>query len=118
MKRTKDTPALAERFPALRRLEARGVARQIPFIQQLSATECGAACLAMVLASYGKHVPLSDVRDMTGVNRDGVSARALVQTARWYGLRGRGVRLELEALPYLDKGTILHWEFAHFVVFK
>jgi ATP-binding cassette, subfamily B, bacterial len=34
----------------------------------------------------------------------------------WLG--GRGVRLELEALPYLAKGTILHWEFAHFVVFE
>ena len=109
---------LVERFPALRKLAAQGAARQIPFIQQLSATECGAACLVMVLASYGKHVPLSDVRDMTGAQRDGVSARTLLQAARHYGLRGRGVRVELEALPYLDKGTILHWEFAHFVVFE
>jgi ABC-type bacteriocin/lantibiotic exporter with double-glycine peptidase domain len=101
------TQALDERFPALHTLATPGAVRQIPFIQQLSATACGAACLAMVLAFYGKHVPISDVRDMTGVNRDGVSARALMQTARWYGLRGRGVRLELEALPYLDKGAIL-----------
>lgn len=87
-------------------------------MQQLAATECGAACLAMVLASYGKYVPLSDVREVTGANRDGASAQALVQAARWYGMRSRGVRLELEALPYLDKGAILHWEFAHFVVFE
>src|SRR5437899_671980 len=118
MKRTKDSQAFVDRFPALRKLEAKGVTRQIPFVQQLSATECGAACLAMVLAYYGKHVPLSDVRDVTGANRDGVNALALVRAARWYGLRGRGVRLELEALPYLAKGTILHWEFAHFVVFE
>jgi ABC-type bacteriocin/lantibiotic exporter with double-glycine peptidase domain len=109
---------LVERFPALRKLAAQDTTRRIPFIQQLSATECGAACLAMVLASYGKHVPLSDVRDMTSAQRDGVSARTLLQAARHYGLRGRGVRVELEALPYLDKGTILHWEFAHFVVFE
>src|SRR5262245_38544757 len=110
--------ALVERFPALRKLTAQGATRQIPFIQQLSATECGAACLAMVLASYGKHVPLSDVRDMAGTQRDGVSARTLLQVARYYGLRGRGVRVELESLSYLAKGTILHWEFAHFVVFE
>jgi ABC-type bacteriocin/lantibiotic exporter with double-glycine peptidase domain len=109
---------LVDRFPALRRLATQDATRRIPFIQQLSATECGAACLAMVLASYGKHVPLSDVRDLTGTQRDGVSARTLLQAARHYGLRGRGVRVELEALPYLDKGTILHWEFAHFVVFE
>jgi ATP-binding cassette subfamily B protein len=51
-------------------------------MQQLSATECGAACLAMVLAYYGKHVALSDVHDVTGVNRDGVHALALVRAAR------------------------------------
>ena len=49
---------LVDRFPALRKLAAQDATRRIPFIQQLSATECGAACLAMVLASYGKHVPL------------------------------------------------------------
>ena len=97
MKRTKDPQALVDRFPALRKLAAKSAARQIPFMQQLSATECGAACLAMVLAYYGKHVPLSDVHDVTGVNRDGVNALALVRAARWYGLRGRGVRLELDA---------------------
>ena len=118
MDKTKDTQALVERFPALRKLTATGTARQIPFIQQLSATECGAACLAMVLGYYGKQVPLSDVRDVLGVQRDGVNALALLQAGRWYGLRGRGVRLGLEALPYLAKGAILHWEFAHFVVFE
>lgn len=110
--------ALVDQFPVLRKLAATGATRQIPFIQQLAATECGAACLAMVLAYYGKHVPLSDVHEMTGVNRDGVNALALVRAARGYGLRGRGVRLELEALPYLGKGAILHWDFAHFVVFE
>src|SRR6266511_1083870 len=118
MKRTQDPQALVDRFPALRKLAAKGAARQIPFMQQLSASECGAACLAMVLAYYGKHVALSDVHDVTGVNRDGVNALALVRAARWYGLRGRGVRLELDALPYLAKGAILHWEFAHFVVLE
>jgi len=59
MEKTKDTPALVDRFPALRKLTAAGTARQIPFIQQLSATECGAACLAMVLGYYGKQVPLT-----------------------------------------------------------
>src|SRR5262249_43369479 len=118
MDKTKDTPALVERFPALRKLTATGTARQIPFIQQLSATECGGACLAMVLGYYGKQVPLSDGRDVIGVQRDGVNALALIQAGRWYGLRGRGVRLGLEALPYLAKGAILHWEFAHFVVFE
>src|SRR5436309_10787577 len=117
MKRTQDTPALAERFPALRKLAARGVARQIPFIQQLSATECGAACLALVLAYYGKHVPLAEIRQLTSVNRDGVDGLTLLRAARWYGLQARGIKFDLQELPFVEKGTILHWEFSHFVVF-
>ena len=118
MNSMKATAAIIDRFPALRRLEAKSVARRIPFIRQLSTTECGAACLAMVLAYYGKHVPLSEIRDLTGVSRDGVNALSLLKAGRRYGLRGRGVKLGLDALKYLDKGAILHWEFAHFVVFE
>jgi len=118
MDKMRDTPALVDRFPALRKLTATGTVRQIPFIQQLSATDCGAACLAMVLGYYGKQVPLSDVRDVIGVQRDGVNVLALLQAGQWYGLRGRGVQLGLEALPCLAKGAILHWEFAHFVVLE
>jgi ATP-binding cassette, subfamily B, bacterial len=118
MNSMKATAAIIDRFPALRRLEAKSAARRIPFIRQLSTTECGAACLAMVLAYYGKHVPLSEIRDLTGVSRDGVNALSLLNAGRRYGLRGRGVKLDLDALKYLDKGAILHWEFAHFVVFE
>ena len=68
---------------------------------------------------HGKHDPAQRrARRDSACSRDGVNALALLQTARWYGLRGRGVRLELEALPYLAKGAILHWEFSHFVVFE
>ena len=41
--------------------KTRGVAK-IPVIMQLEALECGAASLAMVLAYYGKWVPLEQVR--------------------------------------------------------
>lgn len=118
MNRTKDAAWFVDRFPALRKLEFKDASRRIPFIQQLSTTECGAACLAMVLAYHGKHVPLSEARAATAVSRDGVNALSLLNAARWYGLRGRGVKLDLDALPYLEKGAILHWEFAHFVVFE
>ena len=57
------------------------------------------------------------VRDVIGVQRDGVTALALLQAGRLC-LRGRGVRLGLKTLPCLAKGTILHWEFAHFGVFE
>jgi ATP-binding cassette, subfamily B, bacterial len=108
---------LVDRFPALRRLQSKNRTRQIPFIQQLAVADCGAACLAMVLAYHGKDVSVGEIRDVAGVNRDGVDALTLLKTARWYGLQGRGLKLDLNAVPYMEKGTILHWEFSHFVVF-
>ena len=96
----------------------RAQARRIPVVQQLSVAECGAACLAMTLGYHGRHVPLDELREALGVGRDGASALALLDGARHYGLRGRGVRLEVDDLEYLDPGSILHWSFNHFVVFE
>ena len=47
-----------------------GVAK-VPVIMQMEALECGAACLAMVLAYYSKWIPLEQVRMDCGVSRDG-----------------------------------------------
>jgi ATP-binding cassette subfamily B protein len=84
----------------------------------MAMTDCGAACLGMVLAYHGKQVPLDELREMTSTDRDGVDALAVSRAARWYGLRPRGVVADLDDLEHLPPATILHWEFTHFVVFE
>lgn len=110
---------IQDSFPAVKklRLRVRGT-RRIPFIQQLSQTECGAACLAMVLHYHGQETPLEDVRDAIGIGRDGSDALAILQAAETFGMRGRGVSLDIEGLRYLPTASILHWRFNHFVVFE
>lgn len=109
-------PSLADRFPAVRRLERGTRRRRVPFVQQLHLADCGAASLAMALGYHGKEVPLDDVRDCLGGGREGVSALALLDAADHFGLRGRAVRLEVEDLDLLPPATILHWGMKHFVV--
>ena len=92
--------------------------RRIPSIRQMEQADCGAACLAMVLGYFGKRVELRQLRDMTGASRDGVSALSIVKAARACGLRARGVHADLDQLRHLPRGSILHWEFSHFVVFE
>ncbi len=95
------------------------MAKRIPFVAQTAAADCGSACLAMSLALHGKHVSLDEVRGVTGLSRHGLDAQRLLTAAAHFGLRGRGVHLRTPAdLAYLDPGSILHWEFRHFVVLE
>src|SRR6478672_5240155 len=73
----------------------------------------------MTLGLYGRKVALEDVRRVTGLSRHGLDAQHLVAAAEHFGLRARGVQLRApEDLAFLDPGSILHWEFRHFVVFE
>ena len=113
------TPSAAELFPSLEKLARARRGKKVPYVQQLEATDCGAACLAMVLGYLGRDVNLDEVREAAGGSaRDGTDALAIVRAAEWYGLRCRGLALDLEHLRYLPPGSILHWEFNHFVVFE
>ena len=95
----------------------RGKPARVPVVMQLEALECGAACLTMVLAYYGKWVPLEEVRKDCGVSRDGSNARNVMLAARRYGLQADAYKAEPEAVR---NGAvfpcIIHWEFNHFVV--
>ncbi len=93
-----------------------GVAK-VPVIMQMEALECGAACLAMVLAYYRKWIPLEQVRLDCGVSRDGSNMKNIFIAGQNYGMEAHGYRMEVDALK--EGGTfpcIIHWNFNHFVV--
>lgn len=97
--------------PGLRR-------RRTPVIPQMHETECGAACLGILLSHYGRHVSTEELRATCRVTRDGSRASDIVAAGRAYGLTLTGWRMEIEALGDLDGPVILFWEFNHFVVLE
>ena len=105
MKKNKTRPTLTK-----------GVAK-VPVVMQMEALECGAAALAMVMAYYGKWVPLEQVRVDCGVSRDGSKAKNIYLAAEHYGF-------DVDAFRMTPKGIrekaqfpcIIHWNMDHFVV--
>ena len=102
------TPAL--RVPMPRRRV------HVPVVLQMEFVECGAAALAMVLASYGAWVPLEDLRTACAVSRDGSNAKNVALAAQRYGLTVKAYRYDLTDLADVPLPAILFWSFNHFVV--
>ncbi|MBR2549358.1 MAG: NHLP family bacteriocin export ABC transporter peptidase/permease/ATPase subunit [Clostridiales bacterium] len=94
----------------------KGVAK-VPVVMQLEALECGAAALAMVMAYYGKWVPLEQARIDCGVSRDGSKAKNIYIAAQHYGFDVKAYSMSPESIR--EKGKypcIIHWNMNHFVV--
>ena len=89
----------------------------VPVIMQMEALECGAASLAMILAYYGKWLPLEQVRSDCGVSRDGTKASSIAKAGRSYGLEVKAHRYGVdEVKENVTYPAIIHWNFNHFVV--
>ena len=94
----------------------KGVAR-VPVVMQMEALECGAASLTMILAYYGKWIPLEQIREDCGVSRDGSNAKNILVAARSYGLGAKAYRYDPDRLKEMGRfPMIVHWEFNHFIV--
>lgn len=89
-----------------------------PTVLQTEMTECGAACLSMILQYHGQYATLEELRLETDVSRDGCSAANIVRAARSRGLDCDGFEMDTDELMMVEPPCVLWWENDHFVVFE
>ncbi len=87
-----------------------------PFIQQVSAMECGTTSLAIILKHYGYTNIRSFLKDHAEVSTEGVDLYTLSHIAESLGFETQGYELEVETLNDIQLPCIAHINSNHFVV--
>ncbi|WP_343531435.1 peptidase domain-containing ABC transporter [Pedobacter sp.] len=90
--------------------------KNFPFYKQPDQMDCGPTCLRMIAKHYGKNFSLQKLRDIAGINKEGVSLFGISEAAEKIGFRTMGSRLSLQQLRETELPVILHWDQNHFVV--
>ena len=58
--------------------------KKVPFIQQMSELDCGAACLTMILHYYNNRVPLFEVSRKCSFSRNGLTLKGIIEISMSY----------------------------------
>lgn len=84
--------------------------RSLPSFLQAEKSECGLACLAMILNFHGHRVDLNGLRARYATSQQGLTLQSLITLADRLQLSSRALRMELEDIPQLQLPAILHWD--------
>lgn len=88
------------------------------FYHQLESTDCAAACVAMVMSSYGKNYSLPQIKTLFEFTRIGVSIQDIIDVTPKLGIQGNALKLSKSDLQEIPLPAILYWKQEHFVVLE
>ncbi len=90
--------------------------RKTPITLQSEAMECGLASLSMVMATFGRRIDLTVLRERYPASMRGVSFARLCDLAEKEGFLLTSYTAKADEMAELKLPGILHWKGNHFVV--
>ena len=72
------------------------------YVPQIDETDCGAACLAMILKNYHSRVSIAHLRHIAKTNTEGTTARGLVKTAEKFDMNVQAVKADMSLFYMSD----------------
>lgn len=82
--------------------------KRYPLVRQYHSSDCGPACLAAVVQSFGGRTSVTRVRDIAGTHQGGTTLLGLQEAARSLGLDASGATGTFEDLMSVDLPCIAH----------
>lgn len=89
----------------------------VNFIGSYEHSECGLACVAMMIDYYGANITLAQLREKYGVPMGGYSISQMIEVLEDYHIEAKAIKADdIEELRTLNIPFIAYWNKNHFVV--
>jgi ATP-binding cassette subfamily B protein len=93
-----------------------------PLVKQQEVSDCGAACLSMIIKFYNGYVDIETLREMTNTDKSGVSAYHLIEASKKLNFEAYGIKCSLDNLKDLKvilpciAHVIINKTYQHYIV--
>jgi len=78
------------------------------FIRQRDQSDCGVACLASLVTFFGGEIKIEQLRELSGITKQGTTLLGLFQAANKIGLKAEAFEADIANLKEVDDPCILH----------
>ncbi len=61
-------------------------------VKQHDITDCGAACIATISKQYGLKIPITKIREVAGIDKQGINALGMIKATKGLGFSTKAVK--------------------------
>lgn len=94
------------------------IKKKVKYIEQMEQSECGLACLTMIMNYFNIPITLANLRDEYGSTKEGMTFKHLLQLSKEKGMEGIAYQINSDELTNDILPAIIHWEKKHFIVLE